>query len=239
MSEVRIAAEQRTKFGKGGARRTRREGKVPAVLYGHGTTVRHISLPARELMNAFKKQGANVLLTLEIDGDADELALPRQVQRDPIRGNLTHIDLLVVKRGEKVQIDVPITVTGEVKEGLLDTPHSFLSVEAEATQIPSGFQIDVSKLRVGQSIKASQVKLPEGTTLLTDPESVVAHILTQQSAEQFEAELAGAEAEAVATGAHAEEAAEAAEAAEAEAEAEADETDAESGESGESAPTSE
>lgn len=196
MSEVRIAAEQRTKFGKGGARRTRREGKVPAVLYGHGTSVRHLSLPARELMNAFKRAGANVLLTLEIPGDADELALPRQVQRDPIRGNLTHVDLLVVKLGEKVQIDVPITVIGEVKEGLLETPHSTLSVEAEATHLPSGFEIDVSMLKVGQSIHASQVKLPEGTTLITDPGAVVAHILAQQTVEQFEAELAGAEAEA-------------------------------------------
>lgn len=231
MSEVRIAAEQRTKFGKGGARRTRREGKVPAVLYGHGTPVRHIALPARELMNAFKHEGANVLLTLEIPGDADELALPRQVQRDPIRGNLTHVDLLVVKRGEKVQIDVPIITLGEVKEGLLDTPHTTLSVESEATNIPSSFEIDVSKLRVGASIHASQVKLPEGTTLLTDPDAVVAHILAQQSAEQFEAELAGAEAEAVATGAHAAEAAEADEEAEAAAEAEDGGADASSDES--------
>ena len=205
MSEVRIAAEQRTRFGKGGARATRRAGQVPAVLYGHGTDVRHIALPARELMNAFKHQGVNVLLTLEIAGDADDLALPRQVQRDPIRGNLTHIDLLVVKRGEKVQIDVPITFVGEVKEGLLETPNSSLSVEAEATHIPSGFEVNVGKLRVGGSIHASQVVLPEGTTLLTDPDAVVAHILAQQSEAQFEAELAGAEAEAAATGAHAEE----------------------------------
>jgi large subunit ribosomal protein L25 len=238
VSEVRIAAEQRTKFGKGGARRTRREGKVPAVLYGHGTDVRHISLPARELMNAFKHEGVNVLLTLEIAGDPDELALPRQVQRDPIRGNLTHVDLLVVKRGEKVQIDVPIITVGEVKEGLLETPNTTLSVEAEATHIPSSFEINVGKLRVGQSIHASQVKLPEGTTLLTDPDAVVAHIMAQISEAQFEAELAGAVDEAAATGAHAEEAA-----AEAEAEAETAAEEAhEAGDqsaSGESAPAAE
>lgn len=214
MSEVRIAAEQRTRFGKGGARATRRAGQVPAVLYGHGTDVRHIALPARELMNAFKHEGVNVLLTLEIAGDADELALPRQVQRDPIRGNLTHIDLLVVKRGEKVQIDVPITFIGDVKEGLLETPNASLSVEAEATNIPSGFEVQVGKLRVGASIHASQVVLPAGVTLLTDPDAVVAHILSQQSEEQFEAELAGAEADAAATGAHAEELADAEEATE-------------------------
>ncbi|MEO6712595.1 MAG: 50S ribosomal protein L25/general stress protein Ctc [Mycobacteriales bacterium] len=239
MSEVRIAAEPRTRFGKGGARATRRAGQVPAVLYGHGTDVRHIALPARELMNAFKHEGANVLLTLEIPGDGDELALPRQVQRDPIRGNLTHVDLLVVKRGEKVQIDVPIITVGEVKEGLLETPNVTLSVEAEATHLPSSFEINVGKLRVGQSIHASQVKLPEGTTLLTDPDAVVAHIMSQITEEQFEAELAGAVEEAAATGAHAEEAA-----AEAEAEAEAEaaaEGDGESGDaaSDESAPAAE
>jgi large subunit ribosomal protein L25 len=195
VSEVRIAAEQRTKFGKGGARRTRREGKVPAVLYGHGTDVRHISLPARELMHAFKHEGANVLLNLDIEGDGSELALPRQIQRDPLRGSLTHVDLLVVKRGEKVQIDVPVIVLGEIKEGLLDLQQQTLSVEAEATHIPAGFEIDISGLQVGDSIHASQVALPQGTTLLTDPEAIVVHVLAQQTAEQFEAELAGAEAE--------------------------------------------
>jgi large subunit ribosomal protein L25 len=213
VAEVRIAAEQRTTFGKGGARRTRREGKVPAVLYGHGTDVRHISLPARELMHAFKHEGANVLLSLDIEGGGTELALPRQIQRDPLRGSLTHIDLLVVKRGEKVQIDVPINILGEIKEGLLDQQYSTLSVEAEATNIPSGFDVDVSKLQVGDSIHASQVALPEGTTLLTDPDAVVVHVMAQQTAEQFEAELAGAEAELAApaeAGAPAEEQAEAA-----------------------------
>jgi large subunit ribosomal protein L25 len=213
VAEVRIAAEQRTRFGKGGARRTRREGKVPAVLYGHGTDVRHISLPARELMHAFKHEGANVLLSLDIEGGGTELALPRQIQRDPLRGNLTHVDLLVVKRGEKVQIDVPINILGEIKEGLLDQQNSTLSVEAEATNIPSGFDVDVSKLQVGDSIHASDVVLPEGTTLLTDPDAIVVHVLAQQTAEQFEAELAGAEAELAApaeAGAPAEEPAEAA-----------------------------
>ncbi len=203
MSEVRIAAEQRTTFGKGGARRTRRDGKVPAVLYGHGTDVRHISLPARELMHAFKHEGANVLLNLDIEGGGTELALPRQIQRDPLRGSLTHVDLLVVKRGEKVQIDVPVNILGEIKEGLLDQQQTTLSVEAEATAIPSGFEIDVSKLQVGDSIHASDVVLPQGTTLLTDPEAIVVHVIAQQTAEQFEAELAGAEAELAAPAAEA------------------------------------
>ncbi|HZG96180.1 MAG TPA: 50S ribosomal protein L25/general stress protein Ctc [Mycobacteriales bacterium] len=196
MSEVRIPAEQRTKFGKGGARRTRREGKVPAVLYGHGTDVRHISLPARELMHAFKHEGANVLLSLDIEGGGTELALPRQIQRDPLRGDLTHVDLLVVKRGEKVSIDVPIHTVGILTtDGLLDFSIQTLNVEAEATHLPTGFEVDLSKLKVGQSVHARDIKLPEGVTLLVDPDTVMLHVTAAPSVEQVEAELAEAEAD--------------------------------------------
>jgi large subunit ribosomal protein L25 len=196
VAEVRIPAEQRTRFGKGGARQTRREGKVPAVLYGHGTDVRHISLPARELMHAFKHEGSNVLLNLDIEGDGTELALPRQIQRDPLRGNLTHVDLLVVKLGEKVAVDVPVITVGDLTtEGLLDFANQTLRVEAEATHLPSGFEIDLSSLKVGDSVHASDVKLPEGVTLLVDPETVVLHIMAAPTAEQLEAELAEAELE--------------------------------------------
>ena len=196
MAEVRIPAEQRTRFGKGGARQTRREGKVPAVLYGHGTDVRHISLPARELMHAFKHEGSNVLLNLDIEGDGTELALPRQIQRDPLRGDLTHVDLLVVKRGEKVAVDVPIQTVGVLTtEGLLDFANQTLRVEAEATQLPSGFEIDLSGLKVGDSIHASDITLPEGSTLLIDPETVVLHVMAAPTTEQMEAELAEATAE--------------------------------------------
>lgn len=196
MSQVRIAAEQRTKFGKGGARRTRREGKVPAVLYGHGTDVRHISLPARELMHAFKHEGINVLLSLDIEGDGTELALPRQIQRDPLRGDLTHVDLLVVKLGEKVAVDVPINTVGDLTtDGLLDFANQTLRVEAEATHLPSAFEVDLSRLKVGDSIHASDIVLPEGTSLLIDPETVLLHVTAAPTTEQLEAELAGAQAE--------------------------------------------
>jgi large subunit ribosomal protein L25 len=216
VAEVRIPAEQRTRFGKGGARQTRREGKVPAVLYGHGTDVRHISLPARELMHAFKHEGSNVLLNLDIEGDGTELALPRQIQRDPLRGSLTHVDLLVVKRGEKVAVDVPIHTVGDLTtEGLLDFANQTLHVEAEATDLPSGFEVDLSSLKVGDVVHASDVKLPDGVSLLVEPETVVLHVMAAPTTEQIEAELAEAELE-VGAGATAAAAA----AAEAEAEAE-------------------
>lgn len=183
MSEVRIAAEPRTEFGKGGARRTRRAGKVPAVLYGHGSDVRHISLPARELMHAFKSEGgANVLLSLELP-DGQELALPRQVQRDPLRGDLTHIDLLLVRKGEKVAVDVPIVLVGEAPAakagGALDQQATFLRVECEATHIPTQLEVDISGLDEigGHGVLASDVTLPEGTTLLSDPEGIVVHVI--------------------------------------------------------------
>jgi large subunit ribosomal protein L25 len=195
VSEVRIVAEPRTEFGKGAARRVRRADKVPAVLYGHGTAPRHISLPGHELMLALKG-GPNTLLRLTgLDG-GDELALPKSVQRDPIRGFLEHVDLILVRRGEKVTVDVPIVVMGEVGTGgLLDLGLTSLSVEAEATHIPGEFEIVVEGLEVGQAIHAKDVTLPDGVTLATDPEAVVVHIIAAPSAEEIEAELAEAEAE--------------------------------------------
>ena len=192
MAEVRIVAEPRTEFGKGGARRTRRAGKVPAVLYGHGADVRHISLPARELLHAFKSEGgANVLLALQIEG-ATELALPRQVQRDPLRGDLTHIDLLLVRRGEKVAVDIPVVLVGEAPAaragGALDQQATFLHVEAEATHIPTGIDVDVSGLTEigGHGILAGDVALPSGVTLLSDPEAIVVHVVGAAALEEPE-----------------------------------------------------
>ncbi len=207
MAEVRIAAEPRTEFGKGGARRTRRAGKVPAVLYGHGAEVRHISLPARELAHAFKSEGgANVLLSLDLP-DGEELALPRQVQRDPLRGDLTHIDLLLVRRGEKVAVDVPVVLVGEAPAaksgGALDQQATFLHVEAEATNIPTQLEVDISGLTEigGHGILASDVALPAGVTLLSDPEGIVVHVVGAMPEEpEPEAEAAeGAEGAEAAT----------------------------------------
>jgi large subunit ribosomal protein L25 len=195
VSEVRIPAEPRTEFGKGGARRTRRAGKIPAVLYGHGTQPRHIALPAREFGHAIKA-GANTLLTLQIDGGS-ELALPKSIQRHPIRGNFEHVDLLLVRSGEKVTVEVPVTLTGEAtRDGLVDQQLITLTVEAEATHIPDHFEVSIEGLQVGDNITAGAVPLPGGTVLIGDAEQVVVAVLAAPTAEQLEADLAGAEAEA-------------------------------------------
>ncbi len=195
MSEVRLKAEQRTEFGKGAARRIRRANLVPAVVYGHGTQPRHVSLPGHALMMALKT--SNVLLELDIDGEGRELTLPKHVQRDPIRGYLEHVDLVVVRRGEKVTVDVPLHIVGEVASGgLLNSEMNTLSVEAEATTIPAQLDIDVTDMAIGTSVHAGDVKLPEGTTLAIDPETPVLNVMAAPTAEQIEAELAEAEADA-------------------------------------------
>ncbi|MDQ1684969.1 MAG: large subunit ribosomal protein [Frankiaceae bacterium] len=190
MSEVRISAEPRTEFGKGGARRTRRAGKVPAVLYGHGTDPRHISLPAREFERALHTEGgANVLLSLDIEG-GNELALPKSIQRDPVRGSVEHVDLILVRRGEKITVEVPIQLTGDVVSGgLVDHQLTTLSVSAEATHIPSGFEVPIGGLEIGGSVHAKEVELPTGTELVTDGDAVVVHVLAAPTAEQMEGDL--------------------------------------------------
>lgn len=194
MSEVRIAAEPRTEFGKGAARRTRRSGKVPAVLYGHGTEPRHLSLPGHDLMLALKTP--NVLLRL--DGlKGNDLALPKSVQRDPIKGFLEHVDLIVVSRGEKVTVEIPVEVSGDVAPGgMLDQQLVQVSVEAEATHIPGSVTVDVEGLEPGSHVTAGELSLPRGVTLDTDEEMVVVQVLAERTAEQIEAELAEAESEA-------------------------------------------
>ncbi|MBO3750778.1 50S ribosomal protein L25/general stress protein Ctc [Streptosporangiaceae bacterium NEAU-GS5] len=195
MSEVKIAAEQRTKFGKGAARAIRREDKVPAVLYGHGTEPRHLTLPGHEVLLALRT--ANVLIRLE--GAVDELALPKGVQRDPIRGFIEHVDLLLVRRGEKVTVEVQVTPVGDIAPGgILDQQLITVSVETEATHIPTGIEVDIAGLEVGKQIAAGDLKLPSGTTLVTDPEALVLHV-TAPAAEPVDeeaAESAAAEAEA-------------------------------------------
>jgi large subunit ribosomal protein L25 len=171
VSEVRIAAEPRTEFGKGASRRARRAGKVPAVLYGHGTEPRHLNLPGHDLMLALKTP--NVLLRLE-GLDKDNLALPKSIQRDAIKGFLEHVDLLVVSKGEKVEVEINVSLTGEVKApGVLNQELVTVTVEAEATHIPNGVEFDINGLEVGANPTAADLKLPSGVTLVTDPESLL------------------------------------------------------------------
>jgi len=195
VAEVRISAQQRTEFGKGGARRTRRAGLVPAVIYGHGQPPRHISLPAREIGLALRSD-ANVLLRLDLEGGS-ELALAKDVQRDPLKQTIDHIDLIVVRRGEKVRIDVPVQLTGEVKSSdvLLNHDLTSITVEADATALPRGFEVDVSDIEVGTSIFVRDIELPEGVTLVTDEDALIVSGNAAPTAEQLDAELSEAEAE--------------------------------------------
>src|SRR5690349_9082339 len=143
VAEVRLAAETRTDFGKGGARRTRRAGKIPAVIYGHGADPVHVSLPAREFSHAIKHGGANVLLRLAVDG-SDQLTIPKSIQRHPIRGEFEHVDLLAVRRGEKVTVDVPLVLVGHIAPGgLLAQEHTTVTVEAEATHLPTEIEVSI------------------------------------------------------------------------------------------------
>jgi large subunit ribosomal protein L25 len=192
VSEVRIAAESRTEFGKGPARRTRRDGKVPAVLYGHGDKPRHFALPHHELMLALKHD-SNVLLTLQTE-QGEQLALPKVVVRHPIKRTLTHVDLIAVVKGETVTIEVPITLVGTAQPGVLvDQQLQTLSVSAEATHLPTHVDVSIEGLSAGGHIEAKDVALPTGTTLVTDPEHVVVAGLAAPTAEQLEADIAGEE----------------------------------------------
>ncbi|MEU4699728.1 50S ribosomal protein L25/general stress protein Ctc [Nonomuraea dietziae] len=198
MSEVRIAAETRTEFGKGAARKIRRADKVPAVLYGHGIDPKHLTLPGHEVLLALRT--ANVLIRLQGDG-VDELALPKGVQRDPIKGFVEHVDLLLVKRGEKVTVEIPVTTTGDVNsEGLLDQQLVSIAVEAEATHIPTGVEVDVEGLTVGSVITAGDLKLPKGATLTADPETVIIQVNAKPT-EEPTAEAEAVEGEAAEAGA--------------------------------------
>jgi large subunit ribosomal protein L25 len=194
VAEVRIAAQARTEFGKGPARRERRDGRVPAVLYGHGGDPRHISLPGHEVLLALRT--ANVLIRLDGLGGASELALPKAVQRDPIKGTVEHVDLILVRRGEKVTVEIPVTVTGEVApDGMLDQQLVQIALEAEATNIPPGIEVSVEGMEIGSAVHASDLNLPRGATLAVEPDILVLHVLAAPTAQQIEADLGAPEGE--------------------------------------------
>jgi large subunit ribosomal protein L25 len=170
VSEVKLTAENRTEFGKGAARRLRRENKVPAVLYGHGTEPVHVALPGHATMLALKN--SNALLALDLGGRT-QLALPKDVQRDPVRNVIEHVDLVVVRRGEKVTVEVPLHVTGSpVGDALATSELNTLSLEVEATAIPGSVEVSVAGAEAGTQILAGQIELPAGATLAGDPEAV-------------------------------------------------------------------
>jgi len=192
-SEVKIAAEPRTEFGKGAARRIRRADKVPAVLYGHGTDPVHVSLPGHDLMLALKT--ANALLSIELDGQS-QLALPKQVQRDPIKGFIEHADLLIVRKGEKVTVDVAIILVGEAApDTMVNLESQTVSLAVEATHIPQGVDVDIEGLEAGTQIHAGDLTLPEGASLAVDETQLIVNVTAQQTQEALEADLADAEAD--------------------------------------------
>ena len=204
MSEVKISAEPRTEFGKGGARRTRRAGLVPAVLYGHGEKPQHIALPAREFAAAIRHGGLNQVFTIDVTGNSGTtLALPKAIQRDPIKETYEHVDLIIVKRGEKVQVDVPVTLTGEAARNTLVVNESnTVAVVAEAMHLPSGFEVSIEGLEAGAQVTAGDIQLPSGIELAVEPGFVLAIISQAQTAEQLEGgEQADGEGETAAEGA--------------------------------------
>ena len=203
MAEIKIAGARRTEFGKGASRRTRRDGLVPAVIYGHGENQIHISLPARELGIALKS--SNVLLDIDL-GDHVELTLPKSVVRHAIKGTLEHIDLIIVRRGERVVVSVPVHTSGEFdRDGILEHNHNSIEVETEATSIPNFLELDMTGLQAGSSLYAADVKLPAGVILISDPKMAVVHLSVRAAQEEPVAVAAPAEgADAPAEGAPAE-----------------------------------
>ena len=193
MSEVRLAAEPRTEFGKGAARRTRRAGKIPAVLYGHGSDPKHLALPALEFARVVREHGQNAVLTLDIDSAGTELALTKTVTTHPIKNYIEHVDLLVVRRGEKVTVDVHVVVNGEAAPSTLVTQDaSTVQVEADALNIPEQFEVSIEGAAAGTQITAGQIPLPEGVTLVSDPETLVVNVEVAPTAEELEGEVAEA-----------------------------------------------
>ena len=189
MSETKLVAEPRTQFGKGAARKIRRDHKIPAVMYGHGAKPIHITLPGHDSMMALKS--ANALLTIVL-GDEEHLALAKDVQRDPIKPVIEHVDLVIVRRGEKVTVSVPVHVEGEAaSDAVVTTDHTELELEVEATHIPETIIVSVEGLAAGTQILAGAVTLPEGATLVTAPEALVVNITAMVSEEALSADLAG------------------------------------------------
>ena len=189
MAEIKISAVARTEFGKGAARRARRDGLVPAVLYGHGTDPVHVSLPGHETLLALR--AANALLSITVDGSTPQLALPKQVQRNPVRGTVEHVDLVIVKRGEKVTVEVPLHVIGDENrpDRVVNMDQQTISLEVLATNIPAAIEIDVTSLEIGDSIAAQDLNLPEGAVFPGEPDDLILSISAAKTQEQIDAEL--------------------------------------------------
>ena len=187
--DMRLTAEVRTSFGKGAARKIRAANKIPAVIYGHGTEPQHVTLPGHETMLLIRK--ANAVLELNIEG-AEQLALVKDVQKDPVRQIIEHMDLIIVRRGEKVTVDIPVHLEGESAPGTIAAQeNTTVSVEAEATHIPERISVDIEGLTDGTQIHASDLKLPAGSTLISDPATLIVAISTPSGAAGEDEEPSG------------------------------------------------
>jgi large subunit ribosomal protein L25 len=191
MVDNNLTAELRTQFGKGAARKIRAIGKIPAVIYGHGTDPQHVTLPGHELMLIIRK--ANQIITLDIEG-TPQLALVKDVQKDPVRQIIEHVDLIVVRQGERVEVEVPIHVEGESYPGTIhNLENTSVTVDVEATHIPESFVVSIEGFEEGTQITAGQVELPAGAKLVTDPETLVLAVSVPQLDLTTDAEDAAAE----------------------------------------------
>ena len=188
MAQARIDAETRTEFGKGAARRTRRAGKIPAVLYGHGTDPQHLALPSLEFARVVRDQGRNAVLELNIAGGAPQLALTKTVVVHPIRPYIEHVDLLVIRRGEKVVVEVQVVVVGDAAPGTMVAQElNTIEVEADVLSIPESIEVSVEGLEIGTQIHAAAITLPDGVELRTDTEALVINVIATPTEADMEA----------------------------------------------------
>lgn len=195
-AENNLTAEVRTKTGKGASRQARRDGKVPAVLYGHGADPRHLTLPAREFAAVLRNFGTNAVLTLDIDGK-EALALPKAIEIHPIRRTIQHVDLIIVRRGERVTVEINVIVEGDAgPDTLVNVESNTIEIESDAMSIPENLTLSVEGVPAGTQFLASQVPLPDGVTLISDPELLVVNVIPAPTAADLESEGAGEAAEA-------------------------------------------
>ena len=193
-STNKLVVEVRTRTGKGASRQARREGKFPAVLYGHGADPQHLELNARDFAAVLRHSGTNAVLSLDING-TEQLALTKALAIHPIKRSITHADLIIVKRGEKVTVEVPVNLEGDAASGTLVTQDATtIEIEAEALSIPEGLTVSIEGAEEGTQILAGDVSLPSGVTLISDPEMLVVNIVAAPSAEEMDAEGGGEEA---------------------------------------------
>jgi large subunit ribosomal protein L25 len=191
-----LTVSVRAETGKGASRRSRREGKIPAVLYGHGADPQHVELPGHDYAAVLRHSGTNAVLTLDIAGK-EQLALTKSLDIHPVRRNIMHADLVIVRRGEKVVVEVNVVIEGEAgPDTLVSREADAIEIEAEALSIPEQLTINIEGAEPGTQFTAGQVVLPSGVNLISDPDMLVVNVVNAPTAADLEEEGAGEAAEA-------------------------------------------